>query len=86
MGQGTALGQSQAAQASLTPRLGSHDARLSKAAASRLDQHDRLFARLALPQPFKATSGYGRPVSRADFTFWPRFGRGTDAGRDPKGH
>ena len=34
----------------------------------------------------KAPSGYGRPVSRTDFKFWPQFGRGTDAGRDPKGH
>ena len=62
---------SQQRLASLAPRLSSHAGRQRNAAASRSEWHDRPFARFALPQPIKASSGYGRPVGRADFKFWP---------------
>ena len=42
--------------------------------------------RLVLPQPIQSTSGYGRPVSRADFKFRPFTGPGTDTGRVPMGY
>ena len=79
-------GLSLAASASLAPRLSAHDDRLSLASASRLKKHTSTLAYLALPQPIKASSGYSRPVSRADFKFWPYSGRRIDTGHDPKGH
>ena len=60
---------SPAAPASLAPRLSAHDDRQDLASASRPEKHNSTIAYLALPQPIKAPSDYGRPVGRTYFKF-----------------
>ena len=43
--------------------------RLGLASASGPEKHTSTLAYRALPQPIQASSGYGWPVSRADFNF-----------------